>query len=1104
MVGSVDYLAPEQAKGEEVTPRTDIYGLGVVLYEVLVGEHPFPGLTPVQLLQKHLNQPLPSTRDSRPELPEELNDVIQRATVKDPDERYADVMEMVEAYRQGLDTVEVVTPPSDELHIPSFLEEADEEREVEQPVFVARDRELEQLYTFLEKALAGQGQVIFVTGGSGRGKTALINEFCRLAQVTHEDLVVASGTCNAHTGVRDPYLPFRDVFGMLTGDVERIWAAGSITRDHAIKLWGLMPLSVQALLDYGSSLIDILIPGMALLERARDAYPKKTETLAQLERLFERKKSGVTELEQSHVFEQCTNVLRTLAEEYPLTLLLDDLQWADNASIDLLFHLGRRLEGSRILIVGAFRPEVVALGRDDERHPLESVVNELKGKLGEITMDLGIEEEAEGKEFINSFLDTEPNRLGSNFRQALHEHTGGHPLFTIELLRAMQERGDIVQDKQGRWVEGLSLAWDELPARVEAVIEERIGRLEEDLREMLSVASVEGEDFTVQVIARVQDVKERQLLRDLSQELEKRHRLVREQDELRVDGTLLSRYRFAHHLLQRYLYNDLSAGERRLLHGEIGSVLEELFGDSSDKIAVQLAFHYEQAENETKALNYLTQAGHQALATYASQEAETYYRRALDLAESEAERAELLSGLGEALFGQSRFTDAIDTWREGIGLYQSLDPEDINGMARLYARSARAASGLGDLLGLKLCKEGLEAIDGAPESYETALLVHEAGRAYFFGGFPDEAEPLCRKALEMTEHMGALDVQADVLATYGVLPDIPHEEALTFLTKAVEIAETAGLLRIAYRAHNNLGVTIWSLNRDIRGAHTHYMHAVNVARKIGSVFEEVYGLLNALDASLKLGELMPVEEALPEVEQLMGLLTDRPIVERYLGGIKADLMMYRGQWMDALQLLRILLIEAHREDDLQTLWYNAISITEVLIELDRLGELKELDEAEAALMTAIDLADRGLGAWGKAWQRCLLSIVHARQGRFNDARLLITEAREVASPKPSIWDEVALQYAGAELAYIEKRWSDSIDAYEIVAEIYAQLEIRPRWARTLMLWADVHISRGELADLQRAEALLREAKSAYEEMSVSYFAEMAEKKLESLQAEAMD
>ena len=125
--------------------------------------------------------------------------------------------------------------------LPVFL--ADETRlpEPPRPIFVARERELKRLHTFLDTALADQGQVAFVCGEAGNGKTALTGEFVRLAQERNPNLLVAVGNCNAHAGVGDAYLPFRDVLGMLTGDVETQWAAGFLTRPGARRLWASIP-----------------------------------------------------------------------------------------------------------------------------------------------------------------------------------------------------------------------------------------------------------------------------------------------------------------------------------------------------------------------------------------------------------------------------------------------------------------------------------------------------------------------------------------------------------------------------------------------------------------------------------------------------------------------------------------------------------------------------------------------------------------------------------------------------------------------------------------------------------------------------------------------
>jgi hypothetical protein len=111
-------------------------------------------------------------------------------------------------------------------------------------------------------------------------------------------------------------------------------------------------------------------------------------------------RAGHSGLEQSAIFHQFTNVLRTLAEAHPLLLMLDDVQWADSASIGLLFHLGRRLEGSRILIACAYRPEEVALERAGEPHPLEKVLAEFKRSFGDVWVDLRRADEMEGRSFV--------------------------------------------------------------------------------------------------------------------------------------------------------------------------------------------------------------------------------------------------------------------------------------------------------------------------------------------------------------------------------------------------------------------------------------------------------------------------------------------------------------------------------------------------------------------------------------------------------------------------------------------------------------------------------------------------------------------------------
>ena len=533
-----------------------------------------------------------------------------------------------------------VSPP------PPFLATDEETTRPEELLFVARESELAQLDAHLTKTLAGNGRVLFVTGEAGSGKTTLAQEFADRAQRAHSDLIVVGGNCNAFTGVGDPYLPFREILGLLTGDVEARWRSGAISQEQAWRLWALIPQTIQALVTDGPELIDIFISSQALLQRATTAVSGGAAWLTRLQQLVAQHQARSTpaNLQQTNLFEQYTKVLQILSHQQPILLLLDDLQWADTGSINLLFHLGRRLEGYPILVAGIYRPSDVAQGRpatlppsevagSRERHPLEPVVNEFQRTFGDVHINLS---QTEGRQFVDTLLDTEPNRLGIEFREALYQQTQGHALFTVEMLRGLQERGDLVQDEQGQWVEGSTLDWQTLPAKVEGVIGERMGRLPEILQEFLKIAAVEGELFTAEVIARVQNLDEAPVIGQLSGVLDKQHQLVRSRSTQRLGHSeqRLSQYRFRHILFQRYLYSSLDEAERAYLHESVGKALEQLYEGQVEEIAVQLARHFESAGLVLKAVSYLQQVGDEAVRLSAYQEAITHYIKALELLET--------------------------------------------------------------------------------------------------------------------------------------------------------------------------------------------------------------------------------------------------------------------------------------------------------------------------------------------------------------------------------------------------------------------------------------------------------------------------------------
>ena len=536
------------------------------------------------------------------------------------------------------------------------------EEEKEAPLFVGRETELDELAAALQKACEGKGSLQFITGGAGRGKTALVSEFATRALLENEELLVLSGQCRGLAGMGAPYLPFRHILAQLTGDVS---SSAVLGRGQARRSWEAIPDTIPLVVEQGGELIDALLPGSDLRRRAATFSSAQAGWFRRLNERLEHPGGGPPQKEQ--LFSQVTAVLKAAARIRPLLLVIEDLHWTDAASAGLLFHLTFELAGSCILMLGTYRPEEVHKG---DGHPLARIDSELKRQFGDIWLDLSQKDAVQGRDFIDAYLDSEANALDSRFRRELFTHTGGHALFTVELLRALQERGDLYRDAAGLWQARPAVDWGALPARVEGVIEQRFGRLDNDLQQALSIAAVQGETFTAGIVAEIQGLDEQDLVRRLSREVEKRHRLVEAEGLAWQDGRRLARYRFRHQLFQQYLYGELSEGERIDLHKAMGLRLEALAADTK-AMAAELAWHFDQAGDNEKALTYLLQAGDAARLLYATEEAVAHYERALAILKARGDNekaARILMKLGLTHSNAFDFEAAQKAYDESFAL----------------------------------------------------------------------------------------------------------------------------------------------------------------------------------------------------------------------------------------------------------------------------------------------------------------------------------------------------------------------------------------------------------------------------------------------------
>ncbi len=901
---------------------------------------------------------------------------------------------------------------------------------IERGRLVAREVELSQARALWRKASAGEGGMLLVSGEPGIGKTRLVRELCTEVQVAGDRVLV--GECYAEGGA--PYAPFAQI-------LRRAFRDGD-----GDELANTLPDFVLA---------DLLMLAPSLRLRFPDVPPNP---------------SLDPKSEQQRLFESVVACCHSMCKVVPVLLVLEDAHWADSGSLALLRHLARRTRRRPLLLVATYREVEL-----DQTLPFQEVLLDLNRERLATRLRLSRLDRDGTRDMLAALFADE---ITSEFLEGIYTETEGNPFFVEEVCKALVETGQVY------FVDGY---WDrpdmedlEIPQSVRVAIQSRVGKMPSDCQEMLHLAAVLGREFTFETLLAASEEGEEDLISGL--ERASQAQLV---EEMRAERDVT--FAFTHALIPATLYEGVSTLRRRRLHSRVAAAIEQLHPGDFEA----LAYHYAEAGDEERALLYHAQAGDRASAAYANVEAEGHYRAALELVEEGAERAALLWELGRALSRQSHYEEAIEVWQEGIATYQASGT--LEGVARLYARSARAAWMLGDTpRGLVLCREGMAAATGAQESPDYADLLHETARACHFNGLPGEAAPLCRQALEMADRLGAVRVQAETLCTLGILPSLSYEESVSTLTQAIELAESARLLEQAARAHNNLGSALI----DPEASREHFLRAAELDRQRGEIVGEFFYRFNAVDCSLHLGDLAAAEEAIPLLQQLADA-AEKPgfLMTTRLRGLEVMLLQYRGELAEAIDGMQSLRAEMRAAGDLQSLAELSARLALVYI-LESVGNEEEI---EATLQDLLDLGERGMGTGVLA--QCLESVRRARQGELEVAHLLLASAREQASAQGelALW-EPDLLWTGATVARAEGHWPEALAAFETTVETLKHRKLRWYWARALMDWAEAHLARGEPGDRESAEELLREARAEFEAMGAHGYVERVKARLEQLGA----
>jgi DNA-binding winged helix-turn-helix (wHTH) protein/tetratricopeptide (TPR) repeat protein len=463
---------------------------------------------------------------------------------------------------------------------------------------VGRSAELGRLGDSLQMAWSGRRQIVFVTGEPGIGKTALVDEFQRRLVADLSGVRIARGQCVEGYGGKEAYYPLLEALGQVfrgpTGD----------------SLVGILEKQAPTLLVQFPAFI----------------RPEHREMLQQ-------EIMGAT---RQRMLREISEALETIASERLLLLVFEDLHWVDHSTVDLIAALARRRQLAKLMLICTYRPVDVALSD----HPLKTLKRELV--IHELVHEIALEPLQEPE--IAEYLATESEGVAvpEGLAGLIHRRTEGNPLFMVAILKHMREQKLMAQDNAALTLT-VSLQEVELraPESLRQMIESQIERLSDEQRRALEAASVAGVLFSTAVSATAANM-DADDFEHLCEGLLHQHQLVRSAEPQEFpDRTASGRYEFAHTLYREAFYRLLAPGRRTELHRRTGERLEELFSAGPGEVAPELAHHFEESRDWSRAIKYLRLMAETAGRRYAPREAAGVLQHAVELSRKlpEAERA---------------------------------------------------------------------------------------------------------------------------------------------------------------------------------------------------------------------------------------------------------------------------------------------------------------------------------------------------------------------------------------------------------------------------------------------------------------------------------
>lgn len=733
--------------------------------------------------------------------------------------------------------------------------------------FVNRWGELDELKEHMKETLKGNGRFVLLKGEAGVGKTRIAEKFSK--DCMKNDFEFLWGRCLYHEST-DPYIPFIEALG----DYLKKEEEGSTSKNKGYVGLGASVASSQSSSDKPMSLVGL---GSSSDESQKISISNEREVM----------------------FTKVLDLVKKLSKEQPVLIFLDDLQWVDEASSQLLHFLVRNIHDDRVMIMGAYRPE--ELKTHGKQKPLEVLLDRTKheGIINIMEIErLGFQPVSE---IVKNQLQT--TDLPESFLLIIYKETEGNPYYVTEILSSMVDEG-VINPYSYNWNPKEDLTDISIPSSIKDITNRRIERLDDMEKKVLMYASVIGTEFNFELLEKAIDMDVLKLL-DTCEDLED-HDIISEKKD--TDEEI---YRFNHLQLRMTIYDNMGKTRKRILNKQIGEAIEEFYEDDLEEHYYSLSRHFYEGKLYDKAYDYSIKAAEKALNTFAVETTIKYYKNALealekskDIEDKVEKKISILDNIGELSYEISATEDAIEAFESLCDLCEEIDDknkkadalrwighthsdsQDFNSAHEAYKKAFEIYDEEAD--GTTDCKRGLGYLKWREGNFDKALELYQE---------------VIKEAKELEDdHVLSLTYidMGNIYAQKG-----QNEKAIDYYERSISPLKKQNSYKDLERAYNNMGDQYMKMD-DWDKAIEHFQKSMDYAKKIGDKRFIGWSYFNQAEALARRGDLEKAkrftdraEKVLKPIREKIGLSSVervRAIIQRKKGDLEEGLSSMERAW----------------------------------------------------------------------------------------------------------------------------------------------------------------------------------------------------------------